>query len=253
MIYDLQKAPFIKRLSAFLFDFIIWGVVAVGLAVLISAIVGYDDKLDALENAYLRYETEYGITLDISQEDYDKLTEAEKNQYFLAEEAMKDDILIANLYYIVMSLTLLIISIASLLSFALTELLVPAFFKNGQTLGKKVFSIGVMRTDGVKVTFFQLFVRAILGKHTVETMVPVLLLMMFFSGIVGIVGFGIAVLIVLLQIVFMIATHTNSAIHDLLAVTVVVDMNTQMIFESNEQMIEYKKKRAEQAALAKPY
>ena len=253
MIYDLQKASFSKRISAFLFDFIIFCVIAVGIAVLISTIVGYDEKLDALIDCYSQYEVEFGIDLDISDEDYNKLTEEQKNQYKLADEAFAKDERVAYLYSAVFSLTLLIISLASLLSFALTELLVPAIFKNGQTLGKKIFSIGVMRTDGVKVSFFQLFVRAILGKHTIETMVPVLIMMMFFMGTTGIVGLTVVILILLLQIILMIATQTNSVIHDLLAVTVVVDMNTQMIFESTEKMIEYKKMKAAQAALERPY
>ena len=36
----------------------------------------------------------------------------------------------------------------------------------------------------------------------------------------------------LLQIVLIAATRTNSAIHDILAQTVVVDMESQMIFDS---------------------
>ena len=253
MIYDLQKASFTKRISAFLFDFIIFCVVAVGIAVLISSIVGYDAKRAELLNHYAKYEVEYGIDLDISDEDYNKLTDEQKNQYKLADEAFSKDEQAAYLYSAVFSLTLLIVSLASLFSFALTELLVPSIFKNGQTLGKKIFGIGIMRTDGVKVSFFQLFVRAILGKHTIETMVPLLIMMMFFMGTTGIVGLTVVILIYLLQIILMIATHTNSVIHDLLAVTVVVDINTQMIFESAEKMIEYKKMKAAQAAMERPY
>ena len=40
----------------------------------------------------------------------------------------------------------------------------------------------------------------------------------------------------------MIATKTNSTIHDILAKTVVVDLSSQMIFDSEEAMIDYKTK-----------
>ena len=46
----------------------------------------------------------------------------------------------------------------------------------------------------------------------------------------------------MLQIILMITTQTNSCIHDVLAKTVAVDMASQMIFDSEEQMIAYKNK-----------
>jgi hypothetical protein len=39
---------------------------------------------------------------------------------------------------------------------ALLEFLVPYLLKNGQTVGKKMFSLGVMRVDGVKISTFSL-------------------------------------------------------------------------------------------------
>ena len=52
MIFDLQKASMSKRISAFLFDFSILCVIAVGLATLLSIVVGYDARFDALEAKY---------------------------------------------------------------------------------------------------------------------------------------------------------------------------------------------------------
>ena len=45
-------------------------------------------------------------------------------------------------------------------------------------------------------------------------------------------GWASLAALALLQIVLIAATHTNSAIHDILAQTVVVDMESQMIFDS---------------------
>ncbi len=253
MIFDLQKASFIKRISAFLFDLILFCVVAVGIAVLISALVGYDAKLDELENSYLKYEEEYGIDLEITEEEYNKLSDADKKKYEDASEAFANDNDVARIHSVMFNLTLVIISSAILAAFLLMELLIPTFLKNGQTLGKKIFGIAVMRTDGVKVSFFQMFVRSILGKYTIETMVPVLILMMFLMGTTGFVGLLVPALILVLQIVVMAVTNTNSLIHDLLAVTVVVDMNTQMIFDSTEKMIEYKEKKAQETAQQRAY
>ena len=60
MIFDLQKASLSKRISAFMFDAIILCVIAVGLATLLSLVVGYDAKFDALESKYNEYEEKYG-------------------------------------------------------------------------------------------------------------------------------------------------------------------------------------------------
>ena len=136
---------------------------------------------------------------------------------------------------------------------ALLFIIVPLIFKNGQTLGKKVFGIAIMRADGVAVTPFQVFIRAIIGKYTVETMIPVFLLLLMFFGAIGSLGFIIIALILLLELIVIIASRTNSLIHDLFAVTVAVDMSSQMIFKNAEEMLEYKKALAEKKAREQNY
>ena len=253
MYFELKKAGWIKRISAFLFDFIIFCVAAVGVAVLISAIVGYDAKLNDLEMSYREYGEKYDIDLEITEEKYKELSDEEKGRYQEASEAFANDREVIALRSMIFSLTLVIISLSMLIAFLILEFIVPLLFKNGQTLGKKIFGIAVIRVDGVRIPTFQLFVRAVLGKYTIETMVPLFIIMLFLMGTLGIMGPIVILLLLILQIVVMFVSKTNSPIHDLLAVTVVVDINTQMIFDSTAEMIEYKKKRAEEQALAKPY
>ena len=143
-------------------------------------------------------------------------------------------------YQLVTSLVFMITSISILVAILLVEFVVPLILKNGQTLGKKVFNIGVVFGNGVRVTPFAMFVRAILGKYTIETMVPVLIVVCIMFNIMGIVGLIVLAALALLQIVLVIATKTNSFIHDLLANTVVVDMATQMIFDNYDSLVDYK-------------
>ena len=117
----------------------------------------------------------------------------------------------------------------------------PLLFGNGQTIGKKVFGIGLMRVDGVKVTSFALFVRTVLGKYTIETMIPVLMAMMIFIGLIGILGPAIVLGLLILQIALIVTSKTNSALHDHMAATVAVDLASQMIFNTPEDLMEYKK------------
>ena len=62
----------------------------------------------------------------------------------------------------------------------------------------------------------------------------------------NIVGIIVLALFFILQIGVMIATQTNSSIHDLLSDTVVVDFASQQIFDSEEELIAYKQKKHEE-------
>ena len=70
MIYDLQKASMWKRISAFLFDFILLVIAVAGFAFILSAAFGFDKHNTALNDAYAKYEAEYGVVFDISQEEF---------------------------------------------------------------------------------------------------------------------------------------------------------------------------------------
>jgi len=231
-----------KRISAFLFDAIMLSIIAVLCAWILSVITGFDGHYKTLTERYAHYETEFNVSFDMTLSEYEALNEEELTTLDEAYAALSADDEAVYSYNMVVQLTLLITTIGILLGFLLLEFMVPLFFKNGQTLGKKVFGIGVMRTEGVKINAVCLFIRTVLGKYTIETMVPVLIVIMIFSGSIGIVGPIVIGLILLLNVIVMIATHTNSMIHDLLANTVTVDVGSQMIFDTKEELIAYKQK-----------
>lgn len=241
MDLDLQKAGVFKRMSAWLCDFVAFIVVMLAICLLFSTIFGLDAYNQKLVDSYAAFEEKYGIDFDITQEEYDKLPDDTKKLYTQANKEMNSDYEIVKAYAMRQTLPLVIISLGLLVTSIILEFVIPLLFKNGQTFGKKLFGICVVRTNCVKITGPVLFIRAILGKCTMETMVPVFIIIMILSGKLGIVGFAVLFLILLLQIVMIIITRTNSAIHDLLADTVVVDLGSQRIFESNEALIEYKK------------
>ncbi|MBQ8626619.1 MAG: RDD family protein [Agathobacter sp.] len=249
MIYDLQKASMWKRASAFLFDFIILGIVVVGLATLMSSVLGYDKYNNDMNAAYDKYEKQYGVEFEITYEEYESKSEEDKANWDAAYAALIADKEAIYAYNMVFNLSILIATFGILFAFIILEFVIPNILGNGQTLGKKIFGLGVMRTDGIKVTAPLMFIRTILGKFTIETMIPVLIIMMVFFNAIGIVGPIIIGLILLVQIILMIATHTNSMIHDVLAKTVVIDVASQMIFDSEADLIAYKEKvHAEQVA-----
>lgn len=248
---DLQKADFWKRISAFLFDAIILGMIAIGIAWAISAITGYDNYKNGLDACYTKYETEYGIDFNITSDEYEKLTDAQKEKYDSASKALEKDGEAFYYYSMTINLTLVMIIFSILLSNVILEFVVPLILGNGQTLGKKIFGIGVMHCDGVRVSTLQMFVRTILGKCTIETLVPVLVVVMIILGSTGLLGLIILFGLALAQIILLIATKARTPIHDIMAATVTVDIASQMIFETTDELLEYKKKiQAERAAKA---
>ena len=253
MIYDLQKAGMWKRISAFLFDNILLLVAIVGIAALLSTMLGYDKYSDTLNAAYEKYETQYGITFNTTQEQYNAMTEAEKANYDAAYEALTADEEAMYAYSMMVNLMLVILSGAILLAMFIFEFAVPMLFGNGQTLGKKIFGIAIMRTDGVKVSGPLMFIRTILGKFTIETMIPVIILFMMFLGSIGIIGPFIFMVLLVLQCIMLVMSKSGRLIHDYLAKTVAVDMSSQMIFDTVEEMLEYKKSVAAKKAAKQDY
>ena len=246
-MYDLQKPNIWKRISAYLFDLILICIAIVGFALLISNIIGYDAYLDELEVISDAYETEYNVDFNIPTEEYDKLTPEEKEPFIKADEAFSKDERANYVYGMIINCTFIIIVFGILLGFLVFEFVVPLILKNGQTLGKKVFGVGVMREDGVKITPMLLFIRTVLGKYTVETMIPVLLLIMVYLGVIDIVGIIVILGIFVAQLAFIFTTRTRTALHDVISRTVTVDIASQMIFDTPEALLAYKQKIHEEA------
>lgn len=253
MTYDLQKAGIWKRFAAFLFDGILAGMLAVGFGLLLSLVLGYNGYNEKLQQVYAKYEAEYGITFEITQDEYESMGEVGRQNYDAAYRAFADDGEAAHLYSLILQMTLLITTLGILLAILAWEFLIPLALGNGQTLGKKIFGLCLVRADSVRVNNLQLFTRAVLGKFTIETMIPVYILLMIFWGSMGLLGPLILLGLLVAQAVSLAVTRTNSALHDLMAGTVVVDSASQMIFPTAEARLEYQKNLAAERAARQAY
>lgn len=239
VMYDFQKANMGKRISAALCDFILLAIVVVGIALLLSTVLGYDNYITQFDDLKASYEEKYDIDL---QADYESLSAEEKAKVDEADKAFSSDADANYLYGMIVNFTFIIVIFSILIGYLLVEFVVPLIFKNGQTLGKKIFGVAVMREDGVKLSPMLLFARTVLGKYTVETMLPVLIIIMVSLGVMGIIGTVVVIAILIAQIVLLIVTKARTPIHDKLAHTVTVDFASQMIFDTTEDMIAYKKR-----------
>lgn len=261
MTYSLQKASVWKRFSAFLFDAVILFTVAIGIAAGVSAIVKYDDTsaiYETLEEYHMNQVEEkykdFGITFDKPREEYegDQLTKYNEAVDELNKNR-QSDMLLAHYYTLLVNKTTVIVAISLFIAFIGLEFVVPLFLKHGRTLGKKLFGIGVMHTNGVRVRGVSVFVRSILMKYAVETMIPASVILQFLFGSGGMIGIILTFIILASHIIMPLVTKTNSALHDGFSSTVVIDYATQRIFDSEEELIEYKKEQAAKLAAERRY
>ena len=279
---DLQKASLSKRISALLLDVILMFIAVVGFGCIFSEVVGYDAAFAEYETLSTSIIEKYGLNEEkvnkfneLANNFYPDFLnyDQETGEYYLVEDAnignlnaeglkaydelkdlvdpvnaankeMQGNEELNNLYEKVIVLSISNISISIFLGFLLLEFIVPLFLKNGQTLGKKVFGVAVIKTNGVKITTFQLFVRSILVKYTLETMIPMLMFFMIMYNVIGIVGTVVILGLVISEVIIYFKSGNNSLIHDIMAVTVCVDKESQMIFDTEEDLIAYKEKKA---------
>lgn len=239
---DLQRASSWKRIAAWILDLMLLCVLAVGAAFGLSAILDYDSYDQKLQAAYDSYEKQYGVTFDIDQSEYLAMTAEEKANYDAAYDALIADEQTVYAYNMVVNLSVLMTTMGILIAMLVLEFVVPLLLKNGQTVGKKCFSLGVVRNDGVKVNPLQLFARTVLGKYAVETMIPVYIVLMLFWGAMDITGTLVLLALLVAQVLCVALGQNRAAIHDRLAGTVVVDIASQKIFETTEDLIAYTKR-----------
>lgn len=267
---DLQKATMSNRISAFLTDLIALFVVAIGISNVFANVVGYDAKSEQLNAVYAEYNqiyiydafnATYGTEVGpYSNDQIDKMIKEDQATYLdwynkqvdLANAELNKNTEAKELYGVVVNLSIFNVMISILVGYALLEFLVPLLFKNGQTIGKKIFGIGLMRTDGLKLSPLQLAVRTFLGKYTIETMIPVLVFMaMYFSALSGdlvLIGLAVVAAIVIAECIIFFKSEMTHFIHDTMAMTVCVDIKSQLIFETEEELIAYKEKVAAENA-----
>ena len=115
---------------------------------------------------------------------------------------------------------------------ALVYILMPIILKNGQTIGKKVFGLGLANSDGYKFTNTRLLMR----------FVPfaVVDISLFFMILVNLYLVLLIVLIIfLVSFALAMSSPKRMSLHDLTAQTIVVDLKTSTLFSTVEEEESY--------------
>lgn len=225
-------------------------IVVTGFAFLISFACGFDKYNEVCKQTEQKYKDLYDVDITLTrqeaEEEYGTTSEKYRNYLTAYDSALGDDEYRNARWMTDFNLPVVIVSLSLFLGYFVTEFWVPFFLKNGQTVGKKVFGIGVMYIQGVRLGAKGLFVRTMLGKYTVETMVPLLgYVMIVLGGAAGnhnlvFIGLIVIAAIILSEVITFIVNKNRCLLHDLMSATVVVDLHTQMLFDSMQQLIDYK-------------
>ncbi len=254
---DIQKASMWKRFAATLLDLILVVILVTGMFSLLAGLFRYDSYLSKVEQVVERYEEKYNLNYELTQEEFAAMSEAEQKAYnerlIAADKELQETPAEIKVYMDATVILLVIITVGILVAMLLLEFLVPLLFGNGQTVGKKIFSLAVIRQDSIKITPLQLFVRTVIGKFAVETMIPVCIAIMYIMGFMNLFLLLLIVALVIGELVVLIVTKNNCMLHDLMAGTVVVDYSSQMIFSSTEEMENYQKKLEAERQSRQPY
>ena len=270
-MFELKKIDIVKRASAWLLDAILLVVLATGFMFIISLICNFNHQ----QEVYAEYNAEwaefrrdyigqvaeyYGFTYEELDEEGNTYTITKDGQTAsLGDVMMKLDASqgqdpetaeayaryqtltpaakVNAQFQLILSLLFMMISFGCLLAYLVLEFILPIVMKNGQTVGKRIFGVCLVRPDGVKVTTMALFARALLGKFAIETMFPVFLIYLFFFGGLGILAVILLAAFLLMNLVLFFATKNRTPIHDLLAGTVAADMRLQIIFDSEDELV----------------
>lgn len=270
-MFELRRIGIVKRASALLLDAILLAVLATGFMFVISLICDYGAQEAKATEYYEEWESFRKDCMAQVAQHYGFVYEETENGYTVTKDGQPctlDDVLnvlnekgqtdsdmaqiynrfkslpptgqVNRQYQYVYSLLLMMISLGILLAYAVLEFIVPIILKNGQTVGKRVFSICLVRPDCVKISNLALFTRTFLGKFAFETMFPIMMIYMFLFGNLGLLALILVAALVILNIVLFFTTKNRTPIHDLLADTVAADKNLQMIFQSEEELIKKK-------------
>lgn len=270
-MFELNKIGFVKRASALLLDAILLVVLATGFMWIISLICRFEHQQKLGGEYYSEWEDFRKENIADIAEYYGFLYEEnEDGEYTIVasdgESASIDDVILAleasggndaetaelykthitlvrkvNMQYkYVFTMLFMMVSLGTLLSYLVLEFILPIILKNGQTVGKKVFGIGLVQPNCVKISNVSLFARTFVGKFAIETMFPILLVFLFLFGGLGWLAIALFAAITILNVVLFFATKNKTPIHDILAGTVAIELSVQLIFKTEQELAEKK-------------
>lgn len=247
MGFEIQRAAVFKRIAAFVIDIILRGILVVALISLFASVSRFEEKKQRMDTIYEETAERFGISPN-DVKDSSALPPDVEERYRLANEALAADEEARSLYRWLIISYVAGVSGCMLIAYLLLEFLVPLLFHDGRSVGKRILGLCVVHTDCVRMEPAAMFVRSILGKYVIETMISVLGVILLNMGAVGPAVLMIPMMLLLLEAGLFFAGKDRRLIHDYFAGSVVADYQSQPIYASREELNAAKGKAARKAA-----
>ena len=216
----LQKAPFFKRLLALMLDWIFIVILTFTCVIPISLLLKVNEYSEKFDQYYSEYEKKYGVDFDLTEEQFNAMTEEELKLYEEAYNALTSDEEANKVHDALFKRMLGSIELAILAGYLVMDVLFPLMLKNGQTLGKRILNLALVHNDGEPTNILTILHRTVIGKFVIETSIPALAVISLFMGSLNLLGLFFAAVILIVDIILLI--KKNQVLHDILANTVVV-------------------------------
>ena len=107
----------------------------------------------------------------------------------------------------------------------ITYVIIPYFIKNGQSVGKKIFKLGLANYDGYKMNNYQLLLRFVPAFIVIASFLIPIWSTVFMALIIPIA-------VLLISFALMMASPKRAALHDFAARTIVIDYESSTIFKN---------------------
>ncbi len=236
----LRKVPFFKRLLALMLDWMFIVILISTCVIPMSWLMKVSDYGEKFDNYYSKYEKMYGVNFGLTPEEFNALTEEELKLYEEAYNALTSDEEATAAHDALLKRMLGSIELSILAAYLVMDVLFPLMFKNGQTLGKRAFNLSVVRTNGEPASMLTILSRTVIGKFTLETAIPVLVISSILMGSLNLFGVLYAAAILIANVILLI--KKNIVLHDLLADTVVVACEAPAARKKNDEPFAHKAK-----------
>ncbi len=247
MDFEIQRAPLLRRLAAFLIDILLRGILIVALLSLFASVTRFEEKKQRMETIYDEIAERFGISPN-DVIDSSALPPDEQERYRLANEALAADEEAGSLYRWLIISYVAGVSGAILITYLLLEFAVPLLFRDGRTVGKRLFGLCVVHTNCVRMEAGAMFIRSFFGKYIVETMISVLGIILLNMGAVGSAALMLPILLLLFEAVLFFAGKNRQLIHDYFAQSAVADYQSQPIYDTLDELNKAKGKKTAKAA-----
>lgn len=172
-----------------------------------------------------------GVLIDDTKEDNAKVLLQKQYKIAILEVFNSiSSVAEAGAKFMTLSTTIYVVSI--FLAGATSYVIIPWILKDGQTLGKKIFKLGLADADGYKFHNHRLLMR----------FMPFLVVnasLMFFVLVNLYIVLSIVAVVFLVSFTLAMSSPKRMSLHDFTAQTIVVDLKTSKIFATVEQEEEY--------------